>query len=188
MRESEGGHVDKNVEIEKTIVDGRLAERHVSYNENGDKIVEIFTEEKRPLHLEKRIVQKYKQIVAEEIIENVKDGNVIEREVLSVEPPAQLKVVEHVGMADHAKLINSEYATKKDVTDAVVAAVASLLGNVEVKSASVDKVPEKTFVPVAEKKLAERVAEKPATDSSVNIVLVALIALQAGAVYWVFFM
>lgn len=180
----------KNVEIEKTmLIDGRLAERHVSYDENGNKIIEIFTEEKKPLHLEKRIIQKHKEILAEEIIENVKDGVVIEREVLSVEPPAQMKVVEHVGVVDHAKTVDGDYMTKKEVSEAIIAGIASLLENMPQNNLKAQEVEKQVFMPMAEKKLADRVEAKSETNNSMlNVVLGVLIVAQLGAVYWAFFM
>lgn len=182
--------MDKNVEIERTMIDGRLAERHISTNAEGDKVIEIFVEEKKPLSLEKRIVQKHKQILAEEVIETVKDGVVIEKEVLSVEPPTQMKTVEHVGIAEHAKTNDGEYMTKKEVTDAIVAGISTLMEKFEVQEMSAQS-EKKAFVPTAERKLAERVEEKKedANSSSItNIVLGLLIVAQMGAIYWAFFM
>jgi hypothetical protein len=45
--------------IESLVLDdGRRAERHITLDANGNEVIEIFAEEKRPLKLEKRIVRE----------------------------------------------------------------------------------------------------------------------------------
>jgi hypothetical protein len=186
--------VDKQVEIEKTMLDGRYAERHTSYVANSEScpsgtIVEIFAEEKRPLHLEKRIIQTHKNIVSEERIEYIKDGEIVEVEVKSLDPTANatMQIKEHIGIADHAKFIDGEYVTKKElgpvISDAVVAGIASLLENVEVVQ---QKIEPSQFT--AQKQIAERMEQKKGNDTVVNMVLLCLIICQLAFGFWVFFM
>jgi len=187
--------MDKQVEVEKTMLDGRYAERHTSYIANSEScpsgtIVEIFAEEKRPLHLEKRIIQTHKNIVSEERIEYIKDGEIVEVEVKSLDPTANttMQIKEHIGIADHAKIVDGEYVTKKElgpvISDAVVAGIASLLESVEVTHQKID--PQTQFT--AQKQIAERVEQNKGNDKIINAVLLCLIICQLGFGFWVFFM
>ena len=111
--------------------DGRRAERHVSYDADGNEVVEVFAEEKRPVKLEKRVTRKHKDIVAEEIVEMVKDGEIAHREVRSLEPQNPLQIVERIGVANHSKVVDGDYIRKdevgKIVSDAVVEGVSALM-------------------------------------------------------------
>lgn len=185
------------VHVEKTMLDGRLAERHTSFNKDGDKIVEIFAEEKRPLHLEKRVIQKHKQIVAEERTEYVRDGEVVEVEVKAVDAPVQMQMREHLGVVDHAKFVDGDYVKKSElgpvVTDAVVTGVATLMENFEFAPQSVQApamVAPIAAPPVyqAQQQIAERVSMTADNDKLVNWVLIGLIVAQLGFGFWVFFM
>ena len=72
--------MDNLPKIERfTLEDGRIAERHTTTNEAGETVVEVFVEEKKPLKLEKRVTEKRKDILAEKIVETIKDGEVVER-------------------------------------------------------------------------------------------------------------
>ena len=114
-----------------TLDDGRRAERHVSLNDQGNQVVEIFAEEKRPLKLEKRIVREMKQIVAKETHEVVRDGEVIASEVHSVAPDVPLQLRQKIGLVDHAKVVDGDYVRKEEVgqivADGVVAGVTALM-------------------------------------------------------------
>ena len=179
--------MDDHIEIERTTLEGRMAERHTSYNENGDKVIEFFTEEKRPLHLEKRIVQKHKTIVAEEVEETVKDGMVIERQIRSVDPAPQMQMREHIGVANHASVIDGDYATKEDVKEAIVAGISSLIENLEMNS--MQAMSNKNVKSLAEEQISNRVEGKKDTkDSGINMLLVVMIIAQVAIVYWAFFM
>lgn len=168
--------------IEKTMLDGRLVERHTSFNEDGDKIIEIFTEEKRPLHLEKRIVQKHKQVLAEECVEHIQGGEVIEREVRSIEPPKAMQVKEHIALAEHPRVIDGEYVSKQDIGPVVMETVLALLNQQKIESKPA------TFS--AQQMLADRVEETNSADNNKNITVIAmvvLIVIQLAACYFYFF-
>lgn len=188
--------MDKRVEIQKTNLDGRAAERHTCFNDDGDKIVEIFAEEERPLKLEKRIIQKHKNVIAEERTEYIKDGEIIEVEVKSINPPVQMQLREHIGVADHSKLFSGEYVTKQElgpvVSEAVVTGIAQLLDNIEINQQSVK---EEVTAPMAEtpiftaqQQIAERVGIKADNDLTLNMIFALLIIAQLGFGFWVFFM
>lgn len=70
-----------------TLEDGRRAERRTSVNEAGETVVEVYAEEAKPLRLEKRITEKRKDVLAEQIVETLKDGTVTDRVVNSIEAP-----------------------------------------------------------------------------------------------------
>lgn len=180
------------VEIERTILDGRVAERHTSFNEDGDKIVEIFAEDKRPLHLEKRIVQKHKNIVAEERTEYVKNGEIVEVEVKALDSGAPLQVQEHLGIADHASVMDGQYATKHDVKDAVIAGIHELVDSMDFEPAPVQAmaVPMHQPAPImsAAEQIGQRVETKKSSDNAVNMLMIGLILAQLAFGFYVFFM
>lgn len=125
-----------NVKREQVVLpDGRRAERHISVDDQGKEVVEIFAEEPRALNLEKRIVREKKEIVARETTETIRDGEVVEVEVKDLEPQVPLQVRERIGMADHAKYVSGEYARKEEVADmverGVLAAMSALLDKTE---------------------------------------------------------
>lgn len=125
------GECNEAVVEHMILPDGRRAERHVSYDADGNEVVEVFAEEKRPVKLEKRITRKHKDIVAEEITEMVKDGEIAHREVRSLEPQNPLQIVERIGVANHSKVVDGDYVRKdevgKIVSDAVVEGVSALM-------------------------------------------------------------
>ena len=127
---------NKNVMVEKlTLGDGRRAEQHVMHNSDGDEIVEVFAEEARPLKLEERIIRKHKTIVSEERVEKVRDGEVVHFEIKSRDPVVPLQVVQRVGVADHAKIVDGDYVRKEEigalVADAVVAGMSAMMDSYE---------------------------------------------------------
>ena len=129
-------HCDEDPKVQMlTLEDGRRAERHVSRDEDGNEVVEIFAEEQRPLKLEKRIVKEHKKIVAKETHETVRDGEVTEVEVRSLEPNVPMQVRERIGVANHAKVVDGDYVRKEEVSqliaDGVCAGVEAMMANVE---------------------------------------------------------
>lgn len=118
----------ENKKVERIhLEDGRAAERHVSVNEAGEKVTEIYVEEQRPFKLEKRITEKRKDILAEQKVEKIQDGQIVEVQLSSVDPNVKLQLRDHIATAENAELRSLNYASKKDVADAVVAGVSALL-------------------------------------------------------------
>lgn len=120
-----------NMKIEQIVLqDGRRAERHTFVDTEGKEVVEIFAEELRPLKLEKRISRESKSYVARETEETVQDGTVVEKKVKE-NPQPEIKVTEHIGVADHAKLVAGDYIRRDEIgkliTDSVVAGVGALI-------------------------------------------------------------
>jgi len=175
--------------------DGRHAERHVSYDDDGNEVVEIFAEEKRPLKLEKRIVKEHKQVVARETHETIRDGEVVHQEVKSGDPEVPLQVRERIGVADHAKVVDGDYVRKDEieklVTNGVVAGVEALMENLEPvivpKEEQYVPAPAPVYEPAPQEPLfkaqsvvEKNVAEKKKNDSMINIVLGVILVAQLG--------
>ena len=188
---------DKNndVKIHKMILDdGRHAERHISFDDNGNEVVEIFAEEKRPLKLEKRIHREFKNVVAKEVHETIKDGEVAHVETHSGEADVPLRIVDRIGVADHAMVVNGDYVRKdeigKIVADSVVAGVTALMENIEpvVQQPMVAEVkPAQVFR--AQAVVENNVAENKKNDSTFIVVCgVILLAQLAFFGYMVFVM
>ena len=195
---------DHDVQIQQlTLDDGRHAERHISFDEDGNEIVEIFAEEKRPKKLEKRIVREHKKIVSKETHELVRDGEVIQREIVSrdSEPPMQIR--ERIGVADHAKVVDGDYVRKEEmerlVADAVVTGVSALMENMEpvvhnknyetqdrpVMSQPMEQQPQPVFT--AQQAVEENVAEKKKNDGMLNIVMAGILIAQVAFFGYMFF-
>ena len=126
--------MDENIKIERwTLEDGRRAERRVVENkdENGEveKIIELHVEDKRPLRLEQRVVEKVKPMLYERTFETIdpSTGNVVEQKIESLEPRVPLQVVEHIkvanGSCDSKQDDGSRPVTKQEMIDAIVAAI-----------------------------------------------------------------
>jgi hypothetical protein len=185
-----------------TLEDGRHAERHVTHDEDGNEVVEIFAEEKRPLKLEKRIVREHKKVVARETHETIRDGEVVHHEVKSGEPDVPLQVRERIGVADHAKILDGDYVRKDEigqlVADGVVAGVEALMENMEPvvvpkeeqhyepepapvyhEPAPVEPEPREPMFK-AQSVVEKNVAEKKKNDSMINIVLGVILVAQLG--------
>lgn len=170
--------------VEKlTLEDGRRAERHTSVDETGKEVVETFVEEMRPLKLEKRITRETKNIVAKEVHETVRDGEVVLQEVHSLEQDVPLQIQSRIGVADHHQLVNGDYVRKDEISkiveDGVVAGIATLMEHMEPVVAPVVAVAppvRRAAMEVVEK----TVEDKKKKDLIINLVLGAIIILQLG--------
>jgi hypothetical protein len=177
-----------------TLDDGRRAERHVTIDNNGNEVVEIFAEEKRPLKLEKRIVREFKNIVAKEIHQTVKDGEVAYEETLSLEPEVPLQVRQKIGLVDHAKVVDGDYVRKEEIdkliADGVVAGVSALLEHMEPvsqqKAPAAPARPEPLFK--AQEIVERNVEEKKKNDMTVNIIMGIIIIAQLAFFGYIFLM
>jgi len=162
-----------------TLDDGRRAERHTILDENGNEIVEIFAEEKRPLKLEKRITREMKNILSKEVHETIKDGEVAYQEVRALEVEAPLKILSRVGIADHHKIVDGDYVRKEEVgkmiENGVIAGMTALMDRME---------PVKTDVapPIlrAQSVIEKNVEENKKSDMTVNIIMTIIVILQIG--------
>jgi hypothetical protein len=198
---------DTEVKVEVlTLDDGRRAERHVVLDENGNEVVEIFAEEKRPLKLEKRIVREFKNVVSKETHQTIRDGEVAYQEVKAAEPDVPLQVRQRIGVADHAKIVDGDYVRKDEIdkliADGVVAGVTALMERVEpvvTKQSPVQVVVTPQQQPViqaaapqpifrAQEAVEKTVEEKKKNDMMVNVIMGAIILLQAGFFAYLFLM
>lgn len=178
-----------------TLDDGRKAERHVSVDEQGNEIVEIFAEEKRPLKLEKRILREYKNVVSKETHETIKDGEVAYQEVRSLEPDVPLQVRQRIGLADHHKIVDGDYVRKdeinKMIADGVVAGVSALMESQQ----PVIHQPQPQPQPVrpeplfkAQSIVEKNVEEKKKGDMTVNIIMAVIVVAQLAFFGYLFLM
>lgn len=105
--------------------DGRMAERRVSIDDNGDKHIELWAEEPRSLKLESCIHEKHATIVSERKIEMVnEDGEITDVKIESVDPKSNMQIVQHLGLATDKNV--SKYATKEELKEVVIAAVSEI--------------------------------------------------------------
>ena len=199
--------VESKVEVQNiTLDDGRRAERHMSHDENGNEIVEIFAEERRPLKIEKRIVKEHKNIVSKETHETIKDGEVAHIEVRSLEPDVPLQVRERIGVADHHKVVDGDYVRKDEigqiVADSVITGVTALMENMEpvvhhkevvhhreepVRHEPVHEPVHHEPVFHAQSVVEQNVADKKKNDNLINIVMGVILVAQMGFFGYMFF-
>jgi flagellar biosynthesis GTPase FlhF len=160
-----------------TLDDGRKAERHVTVDVNGNELVEIFAEEKRPLKLEKRIIRESKNIISKEIHQTVKDGEIAYEEVHAMESEAPLQVRERIGVVQHAKIVDGDYVRKDEIqnliAEGVVAGVSALMENMEPLSKQSNK-----SIFKAQEVVEKNVEEKKKNDVVVNAILGCVIVAQ----------
>jgi hypothetical protein len=169
-----------------TLDDGRRAERHTTLDANGQEVVEIFAEEKRPLKLEKRIVREFKSVVAKEIHQTVKDGEVAYEEVHATEPEVQLQLLSRAGVAHH-KVVDGDYVRKEEIgaliADGVVAGVTALMEQYEPVAA------QGTAAPVFRaQEVVEQSVSTTKSNKWFNIAMIALIAGQVAIFGYIYFM
>jgi hypothetical protein len=168
--------------VEKfTLEDGRMAERHITLNPAGEKVVEVFVQEKLPLKLEKRITEKKKEVVHEQKVETIKDGEVVEVKVLSTEPNVKMELREHIAKTDKSEIGALNYATKKDLIDVVTQAVVAGVAAAKPQQVAVQQpapAPKPLFR--AQSVVEENVAAKKKNDALwIGVMVIALIA-QVG--------
>ena len=171
-----------------TLDDGRRAERHVSHDENGNEVVEIFAEERRPLKMEKRILREYKTIVSKETHETIKDGEISHVEVRSLEPEVPLQIRERIGIAEHHKVVDGDYVRKEEISqivaDSVVTGVSALMEGMDPVAHHKDEEPMFHAQSIVEK----NVADKKKSDGMANIVMGIILIAQCAFFAYMFLM
>ena len=184
------GHSEESVNVKQlTLDDGRRAERHVTHDDSGNEVVEIFAEERRPLKMEKRIVREHKRVIAKETHETIKDGEVAHIEVRSLEPDVPLQVRERIGVVDHHKVVDGDYVRKdeigKIVADSVVTGVSALMEGME----PVVHHKEESHEPVfhAQSVVENNVADKAKNAGLINMVMGVILVAQLGFFGYMFF-
>lgn len=111
--------------------DGRYGETRTTEtidcpNGEGQRIYERYEEEPRALHLAERIVEKQKPVVVERTIETIRNGEVVETKVESIDPGVKMQLREHIALArTQAQAVDEQdcYVTKKDLSDVFIAAI-----------------------------------------------------------------
>lgn len=203
--------MDDNMKVEKwTLEDGRRAERRVTeqkdVNGEGEKVVELFVEDERPLRLQQRVVEKSKPMIFERKVEKVdpSTGNVIEQRTESLEPKVPLQLVDHIKVVgESAPVVSAQTVsgdgdkpvTKQEMIDAIVAAIKA---NREVvySAPATAQAPAKIEKPskkINSLGIAEELekATQPAKDGTSlmdKILLVVIAAQIIGLGYILFFM
>lgn len=175
--------------VEKfTLEDGRMAERHITLNDSGEKVVEVFVQEKLPLKLEKRVTEKKKEVVHEQKIETIKDGEVVDVKVLSTEPVVKMELREHIAVAGKTEIGALNYATKKELIDLVTqAVVAGVIASKPAPSASAPTTTAPKPLFRAQSVVEENVAAKKKNDGLwIGVMVVALVAQVAFFGYLLF--
>jgi hypothetical protein len=172
-----------------TLDDGRRAERHISLDQAGNEVVEIFAEEKRPLKLEKRITREMKSVIAKEVHETIKDGEVAFQEVRALEPEAPLQIMSRIGLVDHDKIVDGDYVRTSDIhqliADGVVAGVSELMERME--PVSMQKVGAQPILK-AQQIVEKNVEEGKKSDITVNVIMGVIIAIQVAFFSYIFLM
>lgn len=156
-----------------------------------------FSLRKTTQKLEKRIVREHKKIVSKETHELVRDGEVIQREIVSrdAEPPMQVR--ERIGLADHAKIVDGDYVRKEEidkiVADGVVAGVAALMENMEPvfnqRVAVAQPQPQYKPEPIfnAQSIVEQNVEDKKKNDGVINVVMAGILIAQLAFFGYMFF-
>jgi len=150
-----------------TLEDGRRAERRIYIDDQGDEVTEMHIEPKCNLVLEKRIINKKKEMLAEQRIETIRDGEVVDVEVHST----NLKPIDLL-----------PYVTKEELAEALKEILAPL------KPKDVDSLkssqPSSEFLEVkplftAQSMVAERVEETNKAEGKNWILTVAVFGIVA---------
>lgn len=179
-------HHCSNCEIETlTLDDGRKAERHVSMDSNGNQVIDVFVEEKRPLKLEKRIIREFKQVVAKETHQIIHNGEVEAVEVKSAETELPIQVHETVKVGKVGVDFSSDFVRKDELQAMVSESVASGL---EALMEDYEPVVAQSASPVlsAQSIVEKNVSEKHKDRSVVNMIMVAILVAQAAIVGYVY--
>ena len=186
-----------DLKIEKlTLEDGRHAERHTSLDTSGNEVVEIFAEEKRPLKLEKRIVREFKNVLAKETHQTIKEGEIAQEEVHANEMAEMpLKIVQKLGTPDHDRVVDGDYVKREEigniVAESVVAGISALMENMKhVPQAELSEIHAETAVPSVAKAIApvmnafsvveNNVQQKKKGNMTNIIILVGILVVQVA--------
>ena len=175
----------KGVGVQHLVLeDGRRAERHVCRDEKGNEVIEIYSEERRPLKLEKRVLREFKNVVAKETHQMLKDGEIVVEEVKPGEAQTQ-----------------NDYVTRDEigklVAEGVVTGMQALMESMggfghethPVPTAPIQMSAQQVSVPQmsAQSIVEGNVAEKKKNDWNANIILGVLFVAQLAFFSYMFF-
>ena len=157
--------------------DGRRAEKHFKCDENGQQVVEIYAEEHRPLHLEKRVLQEVDEIVVKEIHEEIVDGNITKQDVYALEPQTELEHRQSLGTLSHDSVYKGQYVRQGEMERVIENTVSSLMANKEMSAQSAN---------LKAQSILEKHTEKN-SGNLINYVLGAVLVAQVVFFGYVFF-
>jgi len=179
--------------------DGRHAERHVT-DDGETRVVELHAEPKRDKLLEKRIVEKRRNVICERTIESVdpSTGEVVEQLVESIDPPeSRMQLVKHIALEQQgvsALGVKKEdcSVTREELIDAVVSAVRAIKEheNVEPPQQPAPKAVKAQSVPQVsayQELVGERVLQSQQKTPAMNLTLLMIIAAQVAALAYIMF-
>lgn len=156
--------------------DGRQAKQHISTDDHGNTVIEIFEEIKPELKLTKRIIQKKKEIVSEETIQTLSNGQIVEEQVKSLEPKVDLEVRQHIAYADSPS--PNDPLNKENISEMVRNAVVEAISNMAEFEIEKEETKQRRYHEVEETKT------KIVTPT--NLAIVAAIVAQAIVIVWFF--
>lgn len=180
--------------------DGRRAERRVTEqaSENGEseRVVEFHVEDKRPLKLQQRIVEKSKPIVFERLIETIdtETGSITEKKIESIEPKVKMQLVDHIAVGNQPEEFVSFQSvpttpsiTREEMVETIVAAIKATK---EVSAQSVRPVSELSNK-IASLGLADEISKSMPVnlDTDSDLVKTFIIVLELAVLaYIIYFM
>ena len=102
--------------------DGREAEQRVVERVGNDgsvteRVTEIHAEPVKTMSLEQRVTERVKPIVFEREIDTIKDGQVTEKKVETIDPEVKMELRQHVGFAPAPVETRVVGVTKEDLHD-----------------------------------------------------------------------
>lgn len=170
--------------IEKICTEDGLQGEKVVYEEGNKVVTEFYIEDPRPKPLKKRVVETKKEIVAERKIETIKDGQVVESQLESLEPQVKPQLVEHIrALSADGGVEKPSYVTREELKD-MISEIKDVLAERPVYSPGYD---DATISPM-QAESEQRVAENGNTFAVLNTLILAAIAGLAVAGAYVFFM
>jgi len=176
--------------------DGRHAEKHVT-DDGETRVVELHAEPKRDKLLEKRIVEKRRNVICERTIESIdpSTGDVVEQLVESIDPPeSRMQLVKHIAVeGDSVSTMSVKEdcsVTREDLVSAIVTAVRAMKDHDEevpaVQSKTV-KAQSASQVSAYQELVGERVLQSQQQTPVMNLTLLMVIAAQVAALAYIMF-
>jgi len=178
--------------------DGRHAEKHVT-DDGETRVVELHAEPKRDKLLEKRIVEKRRNVICERTIESIDPatGDIVEQLVESIDPPeSRMQLVKHIAVeSDSVSAMSVKEdcsVTREDLVTAIVTAVRAIKDHDEeepvvVQQAKTVKAQSAPQVSAYQELVGERVLQSQQKTPVMNLTLLMVIAAQVAALAYIMF-
>ncbi len=174
-------HDKKDPVTENICTEEGLQGKKIVFAEGNQVVTEYYIEDPRPMPLKKRVVETKKEIVAERKIETVRDGEVIEVEIESLEPQVKTQLVEHIKAIGTNRDASPEYVTKNEMRSMVDEIKQAMQYNNNIYE---EPIP----VSAMQAEVEERVNGKKKISAFDTLLMVSIAGVVAGAVYVFFVM